>query len=121
MNTYLIGFSYHYPEDLKRWNEGVMEDFEASTGIFIAAENRREAIEWAEFVARALHAQENPEDPDSWDKYSHHCWIEEDPATSGWQHCLPFFQAVRLGEMPCLEEMNSKAYSRWQRATKPAG
>ena len=118
MKTYLVGFSYHYPEDLKRWREGTMEDFEASTGIFIAAPTGREAIRWGGTVARGLHAQENPEDPDSWDKHSHRCWIEEDPDASGWKHCFSFFQRVKHGEMPDLEEMNVVAYARWQRSAR---
>ena len=121
MNTYLVGLSYHYPDDLKRWKEGVIEDFEASTGIFIKAQTEKEAIEWAQSVARAFHAQENPDDPDSWDKYSHHCWIEEDADTSGWQHCLPFLQRINHGEMPRLQDMNSKAYREWKRKSKSTG
>ena len=40
-------------------------------------------------------------------------WLEDSPQSSGWQHCLDFFQHVRDGQMPDLEGMTTEAYQRW--------
>jgi hypothetical protein len=114
MQEYLIGFTYHEPEPFSLWQRGVIEDYESSTGLWINADTPADAIAWAERVAEALHREVNGEDCPAWKEADHWCWIEENPATCSWRHCLDFFQRVHVGEMPPLKLMGSEAYGRWQ-------
>jgi hypothetical protein len=110
----LIGFSYHEPERHALWQRGVVEDFESSEGLWVTADTPTEAIAWGERVAEALHRRVNNDPAADWSGAGHFCWAEESPATSGWGHCLDFFQRVRVGEMPSLDRMGTDAYVRWQ-------
>jgi hypothetical protein len=114
MRDFLVGFSYHEPEPHAMWQRGIVEDYESSTGLWVIAEQPTEAIAWAEHVAKALHRKVNDDPLADWKQAGHFCWIEENPSTSGWSHCLGFFQRVRVGEMPPLERMGTEAYCRWQ-------
>jgi hypothetical protein len=113
---YLIGFGYHEPEDYAAWERGVIEDFESSTGIFISAPTKEEALRWGEVIAGELFRRLNPKEPKSWKESGHAVWIEENPATGSWKHCLGFFQHVRVGQMPDFAEMGTPAYVRWMKA-----
>jgi hypothetical protein len=113
MPEYLVGFSYHEPGPYALWQQGVVEDFESSTGLWITANTSMEAISWAEQVAVALHRIVNNDPIADWRSAGHFCWIEDSPMTSSWRHCLEFFQHVRFGEMPSLDLMGTEAYCRW--------
>ena len=49
-----------------------------------------------------------------WAGAGHFAWVEEAPVSSGWAHCLDFFERVRVDEMPALDRMGTDAYIRWQ-------
>ena len=46
-------------------------------------------------------------------RYAH--WIEPDPESSSWKHCLSFFPKVRVGEFPDFARMTTKAYVDWSK------
>ena len=113
MKKYLVGISYHEPEALEYWEKGMYEDFESTTGIFINANSKEEAIAWGETIGEELFKKKNPSESRSWKSFKHFCWIEEDWKTSGWEHCFDFFQSVDYGVYPDYEKMGTKAYSEW--------
>jgi hypothetical protein len=113
MPEYLVGVMYHEPEPFADWNRGVMEDYESSTGLFIEADSAEEAVAWGEQVGQALLRYVNHDDTLNWSAFEYFCWLEESPDDSGWQHCLGFFQHVRVGQMPDLGRMTTEAYSHW--------
>lgn len=105
MKEYLIGMIYHYPEDYELWQKGVMEDYEASTAIYVAAENEAEALGWGYKVATALLNFANNAEGLTLEQFQHHCWYIEDPSKDAWSKMLNTFQHVRCGEMPDLSTM----------------
>jgi hypothetical protein len=113
MPEYLVGICYHEPEPFALWQRGVIEDYESSTGLWVAAESPDEAVAWGKRVGEALHRMVNGDPSADWG-VDYSCWLEESPATSCWAHCLDFFQRVRVGEMPRLDQMGTEAYVRWQ-------
>jgi hypothetical protein len=115
MLQYLVGIMFHEPEALTQWNRGLSEDYESSTGLFIFAASADDAVAWGEKVGQALLRHLNQDDSLDWRAFGYFCWVEEAPATSCWSHCLEFFQRVRVGEMPNLNQMGSAAYSLWQK------
>ena len=115
MPEYLVGFSYHESEPFARWQHGLTEDYESSTGLWVTADTPAEAVAWGERVGEALHRWINGDPVAEWAGAGHFCWLEESPAASGWAHCLDFFQRVRAGQMPPLDRMSTEAYSRWQK------
>ena len=112
MATYLVGISYHYPDDYDRWESGMVEDFEASTGLFVDASSEVEAIAWGKHVGQELLSHVNPDRDVNWDVL-HIAWVEDSATESSWSHCLDFFPRVRYGEMPKLGMMTRSAYERW--------
>ncbi len=114
MPEYLVGFSYHEPQPFAQWQRGMIEDYESSTGLWVTADTPAEAVAWGERVAQALHRLVNKDSNADWAGAGHFCWVEDSPATNGWGHCLDFFQRVRVGEMPSLDQMGTEAYRRWQ-------
>lgn len=116
MPEYLVGICYHEPESFALWQRGVIEDYESSTGLWVTADSSDEAVAWGERVGEALHRQVNGDPNADWSA-DYSCWVEESPMTSGWGHCLDFFQRVRFGEMPTLDRMGTEAYVRWQEQT----
>lgn len=113
MPEYLVGICYHEPEPYALWKLGLIEDYESSTGLWVTPKSPAEAVAWGERVGEALHRKVNTDPTADWlAEYS--CWLEESPSTSGWAHCLDFFQRVHVGEMPPLERMGTKAYVDWQ-------
>ena len=100
------------------WRKGKTEDFESSTGIFINANSKEEAIAWGEKIGVYLFKKENPNELKSWKSFGHSCWVEEDWDRSGWKHCLDLFQIVEAGVIPDLEKMRTQAYSDWYKMNK---
>ncbi len=113
MPEYLIGICYHEPEPFALWMRGIIEDYESSTGLWVAADTSDEAVAWGERVGEALHRHINYDPNAEWSA-DYSCWLEESPSASDWAHCLDFFQRVRVGEMPSLDGMGTEAYVRWQ-------
>ena len=121
MEEYLIGICYHEPEPWRLFQQGVIEDYESSTGVFITAPSEADAISWGEHIGEALHRFVNGDSSLRWKDSGYFCWIEHEPAVSGWQHCLSFFQHVEAGEMPDLTRMTTDAYEEWQKSNKEPG
>ena len=113
MPVFLVSIIYHEPTSWMLWNRGIIEDYESSTGIFVEADSATGAISWAEQIGQALLQKVNDDDQLVFAELGYYCWIEENPATSNWSHCLDFFQRVRDGEWPNLEAMGTKAYENW--------
>lgn len=114
MNEYLVALEYHYPETYDLWTKGIGEDFEAATGLFVAADTPQRALEWGAVVATRLLNHVHGTDNLTLEQFQHLCSIEESPTTCGWSHCLSFFQHVAFGEMPDLDRMTSDAYAKWR-------
>ena len=117
MNEYLIGIEYHEPEAWKLWQQGEIEDYESSTGLFVFANSSDEAILWAEKVGEELLRFVNSDQLLSYSALGYLCWSEPSIEGSGWLHCISHFQHVTVGEMPKLEKMTTKAFESWQRKT----
>lgn len=115
MNEYLIVLEYHYPKDYKIWNKGIMEDYEAHTGLFVRADSVEQALEWGSVVATSLLNYVHGMEGLTLEQFQHECSLEEVPNESGWSHCLSFFQHVACGEMPKLDQMTTEAYVKWQK------
>jgi hypothetical protein len=113
MPEYLVGISYHEPEPFARWQRGLIEDYESSTGLWVTADTPAEAVAWGGRVGEALHRHANGDPTADWTGAGHFCWLEESPEASGWAHCLGFFPRVRVGEVPPLDRMGTAAYNRW--------
>ena len=105
MNEYLIGMVYHYPEDYELWKKGVMEDYEATTAIYVAAENEGAALAWGYQVATALLNFTNKTEGLTLEQFQHDCWHIEEPSKDDWSKMLETFPHVKYGEMPILSEM----------------
>lgn len=108
-----IGFCFHEPEAWAQFQRGIIEDFESSTGVFIQASTKEEAIAWGEIVATELLRHLNQDPTLDWKQLGYFCWIEENPETSSWKHCLSFFRHIKTGEMPDLTKMGTPAYVVW--------
>jgi hypothetical protein len=113
MPEFLVGVMFHEPEPFAQWNRGLIEDYESSTGLFVDADSAADALVWGEQVGQVLLRYVNRDGTLDWSALGYHCWLEEAPEKSGWGHCLSFFQRVRVGELPNLEQMTSAAYARW--------
>jgi hypothetical protein len=114
MNEYLIGIEYHEPENWKLWQQGEIEDYESSIGLFVLANSSDEAISWAEKVGEKLLRFVNSDLLLNYSELGYSCWHEPSLEESGWSHCVSYFQHVTVGEMPTLERMTTKAYEEWQ-------
>jgi hypothetical protein len=113
MPEYLIGLGYHEPEPFAQWNRGLIEDYESSTGLFVEAPSAAAAVGWGERVGLALLRHVNRDASLDGSAFGYATWVEDSPHTSGWLHCLDFFQHVSVGQMPDLERMTTAAYCRW--------
>jgi hypothetical protein len=114
MHEYLVGLMYHDSESFALWKRGIAEDYESTTGLFIEAESEVDALKWGGVVAVELLRHVTLEPSLTCEQFGYECWIEPDPQTSSWSHCLDFFQHVHCGQMPVLEKMTSDAYAKWQ-------
>ena len=104
---------FHEPEPFALWNQGVLEDYESSTGCFIDAPSSEDAVAWGEIIGSALLQHLNADQSLDWKGFGYYCWIEESPDTSQWKHCLAYFQRVTVGELPDFSQMTSEAYRLW--------
>ena len=111
MSEFLIGIEYHDPKTYAMWCGGLTEDYESSAGLFVEAESPDAAVAWGGHIGQALlafvHEGTAPAGPPATS------WLESTPESSGWRHCLDFFQHVRVGEMPDLAGMTAEAYQDW--------
>jgi hypothetical protein len=114
-HEYLVIFQYHEPEPRQQFERGVIEDYESTTGVFIAAESADDALFWGEAIAQEVLWRCNDDRSLDWKHSGYTCWIESDPDISSWSHCLGFFQHVRIGEMPNVDAMGTDAYVSWQK------
>lgn len=113
MTTYLVGMLYHEPESWALYQAGVMEDCESSTGIFIDAYSLEEAVAWGEKIAETLLRKSNNDETLDWKGLGYFCWVEAEPNTSNWKHCLSFFQRISLGEWSDFDALGTFAYEKW--------
>ena len=113
LTTYLVGIMYHEPEAFALWKRGVIEDYESSTGIFVDAPLREEAVAWGEIIGQAVLRSLNSDDGLDWKGFGYSAWVEDSIDKSGWSHAVPFFQHVRAGEMPDLSKFSAEAYKEW--------
>lgn len=118
MKDYLVGLMYHEPKAYQMWLEGLMEDYESSTGIYIKASSEKEALDWSISIAEQLFQHLNPNEDKKWKYFDYSNWIESEPANSGWNHCLEFFQRVKVGQLPDFSKMEADAYSKWMAKNK---
>lgn len=117
MTEYLVGICFHEPGPFSLWRRGLIEDYESSTGLWVKADSPDDAVSWGEKVGEALHRKVNNDPNTEW-RGHYSCWLEDSPASSGWAHCLNFFQHVRVGEMPQLDQMTTEAYVRWRKENR---
>jgi hypothetical protein len=116
MSSYLFGFGYEDALEMK-CNAEWGTDYESSTGVFIEANSEEEATAWGCEIAEAFMRYENDGDPSiSWRACGYAHWIEANPETSDWSHCLSYFQRVKVGEFPDFDRMTSRAYVEWCKA-----
>ncbi len=114
MEKYLFGFSWDDPEEAEAYKRlGV--DFEAgcSTGIFVEALDKDAAISWGIKVAEGYLNYIYKDKHYSLTELDIYHWIEDDPTTSDWKHCLDFFQRTKVGELPDFSLMTVEAYCEW--------
>jgi hypothetical protein len=116
MNPFLIGLSWCDPEEVAACKRaGLDDDPRCSTGIFINADTAEEALYWGEAVANKYMEflfREKNYVPEALEVF---CWIEANPASSSWKHCLAFFQRIPVGQNPDFRELTTEAYSAWCR------
>ena len=110
---FLIIFQYHEPEPFRLFEQGDIEEYESSTGVYIEAETAEHAHEWGEFVAGELLRHCNANRALEWKRFGYPCWIETTPEESPWNNCLGFFQRIQAGQLPELDEMDTAAYQCW--------
>jgi hypothetical protein len=118
MPEYLIGVMFHEPDAFALWNQGSIEDYESTTGIFIEAESTEAALAWGERIGESLLQYLNHDSTLNWKKLGYFCWVEESPSTCSWKHCLSFFQHVPVGQMPDFDRMTADAYEKWAEASQ---
>ncbi len=114
MAVFLVGVMYHEQKTFALWNQGLIEDYESSTGCYIDAALPEDAIRWGECIGAALLRHVNSDDSLDWKGLGYYCWLEDSPETSNWKHCLDFFPYVKYGVMPPLHQMTSEAYRIWE-------
>ena len=112
MPTFLYGFGYEdkYEMDANRRNNS---DWESSKGVFIDAPSEADALQWGREIAEAFLRYEHDDPSVSWKALGYADWIEPDPSSCVWKHCLSFFPSVRVGEFPELSRMTTAAYVAW--------
>src|SRR4051794_6126823 len=111
MSTFLVGISWYDPEEVAAYKRvGLDDDVSCSTGIFIDADTGDGALSWGNSVANKymefLFSGKNYA-PEALDVFS---WVEANPEKSSWNHCLPFFQRVSVGQYPDFHKMTAEAY-----------
>jgi hypothetical protein len=114
MPTFLYGFGYEQKDEMDH-NRATGSDFESSTGVFIDAPSEADALAWGCEISEAFmrYAHGNPSV--SWRALRYAHWIEPDPESCSWKHCLSFFPKVRVGEFPDFARMTTQAYVDWSK------
>jgi hypothetical protein len=114
MSTFLVGISWCDPEEVAAYKRvGLDDDPRCSTGLFIDAANPDEALSWAKtlaakFMEFLFHEKQYP--PEALEIS---CRLEPSPESSGWKHCLDFFQRISVGQFPDFRKMTVEAYTEW--------
>jgi hypothetical protein len=114
MPTFLYGFGYEDKIDMEV-NRRLGTDYESSTGVFIDAASEEGVLEWGREISEAFLRYEHDDPSISWRAIGYAHWIESDPPSCDWKHCLSFFQRVRVGEFPDFSRMTTEAYYDWCR------
>jgi hypothetical protein len=114
MPTFLYGFGYEDKDEME-YNRRTDSDFESSTGVFIDAPSETDALAWGREISEAFLRHAHGDPAASWKALDYAHWIEADPASCSWKHCLSFFPRVRVGEFPDFSRMTPEAYSDWSR------
>ena len=116
MAEFLFAFEY---EEVKQRAENLAEGtrYTSSTGVFIEAESARAALAWGREISEVFCARLHTTEELSWAERSYSCWIEDEPASSDWSHCLDFFPRVAAGEHPDPFAMTTEAYLAWGEET----
>jgi len=117
MSVYLVGIMYHDTESYRRWNKGLTEDYELSTGIFITAEFEGEALAWGNQISAMLFKKINPDESADWKSFGYDSWIENIEGGC-WKQNYGCFQSVKIGELPNFDLMGDDAYEKWLSARK---
>jgi hypothetical protein len=114
MSPFLVGISWCDPEEVAAYKRvGLDDDPRCSTGIFIDADTEDDALSWGNAVATKYMNylfQGKNYVPEALEVF---CWVEANPETSSWKHCLPFFQRVPVGQYPDFQKMTTEAYCQW--------
>jgi hypothetical protein len=97
------------------YNRRTGSDFESSTGVFIEAPSDADALAWGSEISEAFLRHAYGDSAISWKALDYAHWIEADPASCSWKHCLSFFPTVRVGQFPEFSQMTAEAYARWCR------
>lgn len=111
MSVYLVGIMYHDTESYRRWNKGLMEDYESSTGFFITAESEADALAWGDQISAMLFKKINPDENADWKSFGYDSWIENIEG-GYWKESYGFFQRVNYGELPNFDLMGDDAYEK---------
>ena len=114
MPTFLYGFGYEQKDEME-CNRRTGSDSESSTGVFIDALSEADALVWGREISEAFLRYTHDDPVVSWKTLGYAHWIEEDPQTCPWKHCLSFFPRVCVGELPDFSQMTAEAYVRWGR------
>ena len=114
MKSYLFAFGWEDIEEAKVY-KSLGCDFEAgcSTGIFIEAANKDQAISWGVKVAEKYLNYIYKGKNYSLEELDFSYWIEDEPKKSDWKHCLDFFQRIKTGVCPDFSKMTAEAYRDW--------
>lgn len=102
MEKYLYYFGYQDQEEFE-FNDG-----EGSTGVFIQAENEKQALQWGREISEAFMKYIHRNDTLSWKAIGYAHWVEKNYYESDWSHCLDFFQVVKVGVFPQFYEMTTE-------------
>jgi hypothetical protein len=114
MPAFLYGFGYEDKDEME-YNRLTNSDFESSTGVLIDAPSEADALAWGIEISEAFLRHIHRDPAVSWKALNYAHWIEADPESCSWKHCLSFFPRVRVGELPDFSQMTSEAYVRWSK------
>jgi hypothetical protein len=114
MNSYLVGLGWCDPEEVRAYVcAGLDDDARCSTGIFVIAKDKTEALSWGTEVCKKYMGYLFAGKIYRLEELEIFCWVEEDPQKSRWKHCLDFFQKVHTGQAPEFPKMTVEAYVNW--------
>lgn len=99
VTEFLIALQYHFSKDYDLWKKGYIDDYKASTGIFIRAQDANAALEWSREISRNLLNYVNDRDDLTLEEFQHENWIVLNPEESVWARRLKFFSACGAGRV----------------------